>query len=97
MPCRHICAIIEDKEFHVPSMFYILWHKLSNYYHSDSFEMKLATHSTATTSNNASWNKDNCFLKSDSYKGVYIKDSLYFNQLPSFTSLKSDHSNICPI
>ena len=58
MSCRHICAVIEDKELYVPSMFHIRWHKLFNYYHGNSFGMKLATHSTAAIINIVSWTID---------------------------------------
>ena len=96
MPCRHICAVIDDKQLYVPSMFHIIWYKLYNYYHGNTFGIKLATHSTVTLSNIVCWTRDNCFRESGSYKGVYVRDSLFFKQLPCFTSLKSDISNLVP-
>ena len=96
MPCRHICAVIDDKQLYAPSMFHIRWHKLYNYYHGNTFGIKLATHSTVTLSNIVCWTRDNCFRESGSYKGVYVKDSLFSKQLPCFTTLKSDISNLVP-
>ena len=96
MPCKHIYAIIDKKDLYVSSMFHIRWHKLFNYYHGNKFAMKLATHSTITINNIFSWTRDNCFRDSGSYKGVYVKDTLFFQQLPHFTSLKSDTDNLVP-
>ena len=56
--------------------------------------MKLATNSTATMNNIVRWTTHNCFLESGSYKELYVEDSLFSNQLASFTSLNSDHSNL---
>ena len=75
LPCRNICDIISKKELYVPSMFHICWHKLFNYYHGNSFGMKLDTHSTTTINDIVCWTRDNCFRESGSYKGVYVKDS----------------------
>ena len=96
MLCRHIYAVIDDKELYVPSMFHIRWHKLFNYYHGNTFGIKLDTHCTILMSSIVCWTRDNRFRESGSYKGVYVKDSLFFKQLPCFTSLKSDISNIVP-
>ena len=63
-------------------MFQIRWHKLYNYYHGNSFGMKLATYSNATISNIVSWTRDNYFPRSGSYKGVYVKDSLFSIKYP---------------
>ena len=67
-----------------------------NYYCGNSFGMKLATHYTATINDIDSWTRDNCYHKSGSYKGVYVKDTLFYKQLPSFVSLKSDNNNPVP-
>ena len=56
-------------------MFHIRWHKMYNYYHGNSFGIKLATNSTVTIDKIVSWTKDNCYRQSGSYKGVYVKES----------------------
>ena len=91
MPCQHICAIISQKKYYVPSMFHIRWHKLYNYYHGNSFGVKLATNSTDTIDKIVSWTNSNCYRESGSYKGVYVKDSKFFNELLQFDSLKSNN------
>ena len=37
MPCRHICAVINKKEYYVPSLFHVRWHKLYGYYYNNLF------------------------------------------------------------
>ena len=96
MPCEHLCAIIEKKNLYVPSMFHIRWHKLFNYYHGNNYGMKLAEHSTATINHTVLWTRENCFRDSGSYKGVYVKDTLFFQQLPDFNSIKTDMDNLVP-
>ena len=94
MPCQHICAIISLKKYYVPSMFHIRWHKLYNYYHGNSFGVKLATHITGTIDNIVCWTRNNCYRQSGSYKGVYIKDTEFFKELKEFNTLKSDSNNL---
>ena len=84
MPCQHICAIISLKKYYVPSMFHIRWHKLYNYYHGNSFGVKLATHITGTIDNIVCWTRNNCYRQSGSYKGVYVKDTEFFSELTEF-------------
>ena len=52
-----------------------------NYYHGNSFGMKLVTYSTATNNNIVCWTRENCYSESGSYKGVSVKDTLFFNEL----------------
>ena len=59
-------------------MCHIGWQNFFNYYHGNSFGIKLATHSTDTINNIVCWTRDNYFRESGSYKRVYIKDSLFF-------------------
>ena len=94
MLCMRICAIISKKEFYVHSMSHIHWHKMLNYYHGISFGNILATHSTLTINNSVCWTRDNCFRKSGLYKGVYVRDILFSQQLPCLTSPKSDTGNL---
>ena len=63
MPCRHICAIIDKKEFYVPSMFHIRWHKMFNYYHGNNFGAKLATHSTQSINKIVTLTRKNTFAR----------------------------------
>ena len=79
MPCRHICAIIDKKEFYVPSMFHIRWHKMYNYYHGNNFGSKLATNSTHSINKIVTLTRNKCFRESGSYKGVYINDTEFLN------------------
>lgn len=88
MPCQHICAIISQKKYYVPSMFHIRWHKMYNYYHGNSFGNGLATHSMRTIDNIVTWTKENCYRQSGSYKGVYVQESDFFKDLLDFNSLK---------
>ena len=90
MPCQHICAIIAEKKYYVPSMFHIRWHKMFNYYHGNSFGNGLATHSTRTIDNIVSWTKANCYRQSGSYKGVYVENSDFFTELLDFNLLKTN-------
>ena len=72
--CRHICAIISRKScmylkcliFAGTSCSIIIMTTI------------LATHFTATINNIICWTRDNCFPESDSYKRVYVKDSLFY-------------------
>lgn len=90
MPCQHICAIISEKKYYVPSMFHIRWHKMYNYYHGNNFGIKLATNSILTIDEIVSWTKDNCYRQSGSYKGVYVQQSDFFKDLLDFDSLKAN-------
>ena len=75
-------------------MFHICWHKMYNYYHGNSFGMKLATHSTATINNIVSWTRENCYCDSGSYKEVYVKDTIFYRDIKCFNSIKSDDNNL---
>ena len=33
MPCWHICAIIDKREYYIPSMFHVRWYKTFSYYY----------------------------------------------------------------
>ena len=96
MPCRHICAIIDKKEFYVPSMFHIRWHKMFNYYHGNNFGSKLATNSTHSINKIVTLTRNKCFRESGSYKGVYINDTAFFKQLPNFDSMKTNDNILVP-
>ena len=74
-------------------MFHIRWHKFYNFYHGNSFGVKLATHSTGTINNIVCWTRSNCYRESSSYKGVYVKDTEFFKELNEFNSLKSDNTS----
>ena len=41
MPCRHICAVLENIDNYVPSLFHIRWHKLYSYYYRNLEESDL--------------------------------------------------------
>ena len=96
MPCRHICAIIDKKEYYIPSMFHIRWHKMFNYYHGNNYGTKLATCSTQSIHNIVLWTRNNCFRQSGSYKGVYVKDTVIFNEFPDFDSMKTNNDILVP-
>ena len=89
-------SIIDKKDLYVPSMFHILWHKLFNYYHGNSFGNKLANHSTVSINNIVSWTRNKYFRHSGSYKGIYVKDTVFYRQLPDFNSLRSDSDMLVP-
>ena len=78
------------KQFYVPSMFRICWHKMYNCYHGYSFGMKLATHSTATIHSIVSWTREHCYCDIDSYKEVHVNDTIFYRDIKLFNSMKSD-------
>ena len=65
-----------------------------NYYHGNNFGVKVVTNSTVTIDKIVSWTNDNCYRQSGSYKGVYVKESKFFNELFDFDSLKSNSENL---
>lgn len=41
LPCRYICAVLNDKEYVEPSMCHVWWYKDFNYYYSNTFSLQM--------------------------------------------------------
>ena len=84
MPCPHMCAVIDQPEHLVPSMYHIKWHKVFNYYHATSFGPTIATKVCNTLHEVLKVTRENCYRGSGKYKGVPLLGTSFLNTLPLF-------------
>ena len=41
MPCRHLCAVIGNPSYYIPSMFHVRWYKKCFYYYRPTYKEKM--------------------------------------------------------
>ena len=84
MPCAHMCDVIKNLEFLVPSICQIKWHKIFNYYHGSSFGLSLATNVCNTLDKVLKITRENCYKSSGKNKGIPLSGTAFLNCLKPF-------------
>ena len=84
MPCRHICAVLNDIKYYDPAFFHIRWHKSFNYYYGNAFSKTLAPRINDTLNQTLDETRATSYRDSGTYKGVYMKHSQFIHDLPEF-------------
>ena len=95
MPCRHVCAIINDTKFYTASLFHIRWYKLYNYYYKNNKPTMNGCCNTKDALETLLLSiRSNAYNKSGKYKGIYMYGTPFHNflQSKSFIPVK-DHVN----
>ena len=82
MPCRHICAVIGNPAYYIPSMFHVRWYKKFYYYYRPTYKEKVCERTTIALDQLLDVTRKSCYSTSMRYKGIYVKDSEFFENLP---------------
>ena len=89
MPCRHIAAVLKDKENYLPSLFHVRWNKIYNYYHNQQSLAEICPNVSMAIKNLDIFFKTKSFKESGKWKGVYVANtnfsSIYINSYPQET------------
>ena len=91
MPCPHMCAVLGEKEYYVSSLFHIRWHKTFNYYHGSKFGSFLASHLCHSLEETLKVTQENCFRMSGKYKGAYMINTPFLNDLEPYVDISTTH------
>ena len=97
MPCRHVCAIINEAELYTPSLFHIRWYKLYNYYYKNNRATMNGCNNTKDALDSLlSSIRSNAYNMLGKYKGIYIYGTPFhkFLQSQSFIPLKDNVSQL---
>ena len=82
MPCRHMCAVIKEKEYLVPQFYHVRWYKTFEYYYLQDFSTNMIPtlnqklHSIQESSINNDFSKVN-----GQYKGVYCVGTKFYEDI----------------
>ena len=85
LPCRHICAVLDNIQYYVPSLFHVRWHKDYNYYHGNSFSRQIACNTDTALRELLLYTRANHYTQSGKYKGIPMMDSEFMKDLPPFS------------
>jgi hypothetical protein len=87
MPCVHICAVVDKREYYVPSMFHVRWYKCFNYYYDQKFALDIAPATLSAVTQLLDHTRATHYHEhSGIYKGVYMNDSPFCINLDTFKS-----------
>ena len=95
MPCLHICAVIDKREYYIPSMFHIRWHQVYNYYHGSKFGKSITPTLYDSLTSVVEVTRATCYRHSGKYKGVPVHGSDFLEELPYCVPL--DNANPDPV
>lgn len=85
MPCRHMCAIINDRDKYTPDLFHIRWYTTYNYYFKRPFATsKLTGVANALTEMHETTLQTAFNPSTGEYRGVPVTNTAFLNSLPSF-------------
>lgn len=85
MPCRHMCAIINDPKKYTPNLFHIRWYMTYNYYFKRPFaQQKVPGVAAALTEMHETTLKTGFNPSTGEYRGVPVTNTLFLQSLPPF-------------
>ena len=91
MPCRHICAVINKKEYMTPELYNIRWYKTFAYYFLQDFSKDLVPTLLPTMTSIFNDSKSIDFSPiTGRYKGIYIKDTQFYKEIDKNYSFQED-------
>ena len=88
MTCLHMCAMLGKKEYFIPSMFHIRWHKIFNYYHRSEFGSSNASNLCYSLEETRKVTRQSCFRMSG-YKRVYVLNTSFLKDLDPYDDLST--------
>ena len=82
MPCRHMCAVIKEKEYLVPQLYHVRWYKTFEYYYLQEFSKNMIPTLNQKLQNIQDHSINNDFSKiNGQYKGVYCLGTKFYEDI----------------